>query len=137
MTTKERFDHLEGRLLAIEGLNVSTQPMHTQSQISKIWLSITNNKGLSIALALVSIVGSTWYARHLANEDENSRLRIDKQINEKMVGVNGKLEQVASTTTRLEATLNTLQPFVSDLVHQEMERAAKAKPAAFITRLPT
>jgi hypothetical protein len=50
--------------------------------------------------------------------------------------VNETLKEVHDTTTRIQATLDTLQPFIRDVIHQEFDKTTKLSAQEMQERLP-
>lgn len=136
-TNKQLIDALSLRVDAVEGaLNLPPRTPRTKHFFAQKWEWIVNNKGTSLLLAVVLTGAGILINRYLAMGDKYSDLHIDARVDTKLVDVNKTLGEVKTQLTTIETTLNTLHPFIEDLVRREMDKAAALSPTDFQKRLP-
>jgi len=139
-THKERLDDHDARLGQVEvalGLK-PTEPKKSVLERKYEWA--INHKGTSSVLAIilcgVSVLGAYWLNHRTEwwNHDVDERARA--VLNEKD-GVSETLHRVEQTVNRTEAKLETLEPFIHDVIQHQFDSAAKLSPSALKDRLPT
>lgn len=132
----KRLDDLEERL------NISTT-FHTQRLSQRLGSWVAGNKLASAIITLLMLVVATlaifatpMFDRHLRNADDARNQTIDSRIDAKLKPINDQLIKIDGQVTELNSKLNTLQPFIQDLVQKEMTRASAMPRPEFKKELP-
>ena len=136
-TTKERIDGLETRLGRLEGAS-SGATQNTQvsaTKRSKVWSWIKRNQAISV-LGLFVAVASIWYPIHNARVDKYFDYRVDGRVDNKLAITSKKLDDLTEKVTAIGTKLDTLQPFIEDLVRRQMDSAAKLSSSELQRKLP-
>jgi len=127
------------RLAQIESALNLKPPEPGKGFLKEKWDWIINHKGtsivLSIVLCAVGLFGKYWldHKNDRWNHDVDERVR--SVLNEKD-GVNETLHSVEQTVNRSDEKLQTLEPFIRDVVTHQFETAAKLPTGALIQRIP-
>lgn len=94
----------------------------------KVWGWITRNKAFSsIALIVGLIIAALqlWYPAYSEHVNEDFKLRVDGRIDARLIDLRKDLSDVKGSVTEMKATLDTLKPFIQDLVQRQMNKAAQ------------
>jgi hypothetical protein len=138
-TTKERLDDHDSRLGQVEVALRLKPPELKKAILKEKYEWVINHKGTSSILAIilcgVSVLGAYWlnHRKEWWNHDVDERIRT--VLNEKD-GVNETLHRVEQTVNRTETKLETLEPFIHDVIQHQFDSAAKLSPSALQERLP-
>ncbi|MGA2876471.1 MAG: hypothetical protein ABSE82_13145, partial [Nitrososphaerales archaeon] len=136
--TKDRLDDHDDRLGRVEAAlrlkpEESKKTFRTTFKEKYEW--VINHKGTSGLLAIALFV-STYWLNHRSewwNHDVDERTRT--VMNEKG-GISETLHNVQETVNRTQAKLETLEPFIHDVIQHQFDTAAKLPREALQARLP-
>jgi hypothetical protein len=143
LTIKERLEGIEGRLGQVETL-LRVRPSTPRSALQRfrkhLWEQIKKYKGTVIPLVAISVgvLGwfvSGWFKYYLEHKYDFVNEMVSTNLNAKG-GINDKLGQIQQTVTSTKATLDTLQPFIHDIIQRQFENVAKLRTGALILRIP-
>jgi hypothetical protein len=142
-TNKERLDALEERLKQIEEALGLKPPKpkspftqyreHLWQQIKKHWKAVLPVVALVVAVSGWFIGG--WFKYYLDHRYDFIDGMITANLNAKG-GVKDTLANMQQTVTKMEATLNTLEPYIHDVVEHQFENVSKLPSATLQERLP-
>jgi hypothetical protein len=98
-------------------------------------ISIVISTLFTIAVAGGAVLFSHWldHRKEAFNRDVDSRI---ENVLNAPGGVNDTLKGLRDTTGRTEATLNTLQPFIQEVINHQFENVSKLSAQAISERLP-
>lgn len=136
--TRERLEDHDSRLNQVEvALKLKPEPKQPFLKEKYEWL--INHRGTSLILAVilctVSVSVTYWlnHRREWWNQDVDERLQVVLAGKD---GVNETLHRVDQTVNRTEAKLQTLEPFIRDVIQHQFDSAAKLPIAMLQERLP-
>jgi polyhydroxyalkanoate synthesis regulator phasin len=75
-------------------------------------------------LTLIATIFGIWYPGHAEHEKEDFNLRVDARMDTRLLDLRKDLSDVKGNVTEMKATLDTLKPFIQDLVKSQMDKAA-------------
>jgi hypothetical protein len=138
-TNKELLEDHEKRIKQVEGeLHLRpAEPKKTLWERKQEW--VRSNPGISIllpiALACMTIFGGYWlnHRKEWWNEDVDRRVQI---VMDKPGGIKETLANIQTTVNKTETTLNTLAPFINELINHQFESASKLPTKTLQERLP-
>jgi hypothetical protein len=122
VTNQERFAKIEERLNGLETALPVQPPKPSERWIRRAWTWIINHKGTSVFLALFSIFGGGYFKYYLDHKNDDFNRNVNDLIDKKLTAVSRQMEQMSRDLTKVETTLDTLRPFIEDLVRKEMGR---------------
>jgi hypothetical protein len=145
-TNKERLDAIDHRLEGIDGrldridaalgLKPPSPPRRVGARAidwlkANTWISIPSGVVVSIALALFGY----WLNNHTMwfNQDVDGRV---KSVLNEPNGVQQTLTDIQKTVTETKTKLETLEPFIQDIVRHQFDNAANLTPKTLGQRLP-
>jgi hypothetical protein len=138
-TNKETLQDHEGRLQGIETQLGIKPPPPTKNkwERSKEWMRANPWVAwpLAITLSLLTIFGGYWLNHHKEwwNHDVDERVLI--VLNETN-GVAQTLHDIQQTVNATKSRLDTLEPFIQDVIKHQFESASKLPTATLQERLP-
>jgi hypothetical protein len=105
----------------------------------RFYRSAINHKGTSIIVAAVLCIVTLYGENWIAHKDDRFNASVDGRINNVLQSPNGvldRLNEVQKTTNQTNAALQTLQPFIHDVINHQFENVSKLSPQALGERLP-
>jgi len=143
-SNKENFDDIFRRLKLVEdALRLRPAVEATKGFLARKWEWVINHKGTSVILGIVfclaSVFDGAYFKYYLDHKDEGFNTAVDKRIRlelEKPDGVLKTLQNIQQTVNRTDTKLNTLEPFIQDLIRHQFESASKLPTAELQKRLP-
>ncbi len=144
----QRLNEIEPRIKRIEeALRIAPQkPRSPFSQIrSHVWHWIVAHKSwvIPITAILVSIggwFGSGLFKYWLDHKDDPFNRAVDERIDGALKapsGVLAKLSDIEKKVDKTNTTLETLQPFIHDVISHQFENVSKLSPQTLGERLPS
>ena len=139
LTTKARLENVEARLTGIEEALELRPPQDKKGFLAKKWEWLINHKGtssiLGIILCLTGLFGSYYlnHKREWWNEDVDGRVELDLN---KAGGVKSNVAEIGVKVEKMDTRLQTLQPFIEDVIKHQFENASKLPTALLRDRLP-
>jgi hypothetical protein len=143
MSTKERLDGIDTRLNRIDEA-LGLKPIKPKSAFVQfrdyLWQKIKTHKGTIIPI-LAIIVGmggwfvGSWFKYYLDHRYDFVDGMITNNLS-KPGGIKETLGKVQETTTRITSSLETLKPFIHDVIQRQFESASNLPSAALGQRLP-
>jgi polyhydroxyalkanoate synthesis regulator phasin len=123
-TTKERLDEFESRLAVVE---TAGAPANTTLRRVRGWIARYKVSSIMLGVAIVGLIIATlqlWYPAHSEHVNDDFKLRVDSRIDTRLIDLRKDLSDVKGGVTEMKATLDTLKPFIQDLVQSQMNKAA-------------
>ena len=158
---KERFEGIESRLGGLESrlykiddrldsieTSIAAGPKKAWSPFAELrgqaWRWIATNKQWVIPVAAICISVAGWFGSGvfkywLDHRNDAFNDGVDKRINIALSaqgGVLATLHDIQTKVDKANTTLDTLQPFIRDVIDHQFEKAAKLSPQAFGEHLP-
>ena len=90
---------------------------------------------LTLLLTFVGIFASPLFSEWLQSRDDAENRRIDERIDNKLKPVNEQLQKIDTDLATLNQTIETLRPFIQDLVEHQFTAAAKMDPNSLVSGL--
>lgn len=135
-TTKERFEMIDGRLDTIE-TTLSLRPIRPArppaNRMIRAWRWVVENKGTSLILSIILCVLGIYGKYYLDHKDDNFNRAVDYRIekNPQLDTVTKKLTEMHDGIIKLQATLDTLQPFINEIVRNHINRISSLPKSGF------
>lgn len=145
-TTKERLELIEERLEILDAA-LGIKPVEPPSALRqawgafKSWLTLHKNGvrwTIGIAVTLAGWFFTANYKIYLDHKNDALNAAVDSRVNgtlSKPGGVAETLEKLSKTVDRIDATQNTLRPFINDVVVHQFENTSKLSVPALSDRL--
>ncbi len=143
MSNKERLDAIDSRLDRIDTA-LGLKPPKPKSAFVQFrddpWQKIKAHKTtiipiVAIAVGLGGWFVNGWFRNYLDHRYDFVDGMIANNLS-KPGGIKETLGNVQDTTTRIESSLETLKPFIHDVILRQFENASKLPIATFQQRLP-
>lgn len=126
-STKERLDEIESRLAVVEraGAPAGTTPSRARGWVARNKLFSSIFFAVVPIAALIIAALQLWYPAHSEHVNEDFKLRVDNQIDARLTDVRKNLSDMKDSVSEMKATLDTLKPFIRDLIQRQMNKAAQ------------
>lgn len=153
-TTKERLDGIDGRLDGIDrhldrlDQSLGIKPPKPKSVIRQLLETVGHEfrkhwkvavPTIAICLAVIGWFVNPLYKQHLDQEKEAWNQRVDGRVRAVLNepnGVNQTLHEIQQTVNAVKTKLETLEPFIQDLIRHQFDSAASLPPKTIGQRLP-
>jgi uncharacterized membrane protein len=140
---RKRFEVIERRLSTLETAIPLISENDKKSKWRKLNSWVVKNPIAPFVIALLAVLvtvfaipASGLFGHYLQSRDNADNQKIDSRIDSKLNPINAQLTDIDGKITKLQATLNTLQPFIQDLVQKEMTTASAMSKPEFEAALP-
>ena len=130
---------VEERLDKIEATLESLSPKPNVGKIARSWQWIINHKATSIILSVILCVAGAYLKYWLDHRNDGFNDAVDARVSKVLSaprGVNDTLKEERDTTNKTQAELETLQPFIRDVITHQFESTSKLPVNALGERLP-
>jgi len=146
-TPTQRLNDIEPRVAQIE-TTLGIKPPGPKSILSRLWSRswpwVVNNKVwiIPITAILVTLSGiriTDIYKEWKERQDEALAHAVDDRIDKALKAPGGVLETLKGIDGKVDkanTTLDTLQPFIHDVIEHQFENVSKLSPQALGSRLP-
>lgn len=143
-TTKQQIERINSRLDTIEKV-LEIKPPAAKSALAKIrthtWKWVVGNRiwFLPVIAILGTFFGGGIFKYWLDHKDDSFNRTVDGRIESALKtkgGVLATLSDIDRKVDKANTTLDTLQPFIHDVINHQFESASRLSPQAFATHLP-
>jgi hypothetical protein len=134
-TPTQRLNELEPRLEAVEQALGTRPPQPKVHWAKRFWNTVLAHPGTSTLTTIIVVVGGLACTQLKSCFTDAVQHQMDARLKEPG-GVLEKLDKLQTTTDKTNTTLETLQPFIQDLVRRQFDTAAKLSPQELGPRLP-
>jgi polyhydroxyalkanoate synthesis regulator phasin len=135
-TTKERLDELESRLAPFEKAG---KPENKILGRLRGWIARNLVTSIMLGIGIVGLIIAAlqlWYPVYSEHVKEDFKFRVDSRIDTRLTDLRKDLGDVKGSVAEMKATLDTLKPFIQDLVQRQMNRAAQMPASELQENLP-
>jgi hypothetical protein len=102
---------------------------------NRVWIFPT----LAIIIGICGWFASGLFKTYLDQRRDQFNQAVDARISNALSakgGVNEKLTSIQESTSRIEGSLETIKPFIHDVISRQFENVSKLSPQALSERLP-
>lgn len=146
-TQKERLDAFDERLNQIEqklALKPPKPKSVTRQFLEHVWGKIAQHWKITVPTIALSLTVLGWfvnplYKQHLDHEKDAANRNVDDRVRTVLNepnGVSQTLHAIQETVNETKAKLDTLAPFIHDLILHQFENASKLPVKALNEQLP-